>query len=208
MVCTDGVLGTMVLRRIQPEDFKSQLFADSQGNPQPAGDDHNIALRKLSIRVERKRERLALLQVRRSHAMQTYLHKLRFVQESVNNISEAMQNPDKSSAAGYPLHAAQLVQDGKSLEKQSEELHKLESACMTLQHSIAQSEGEIRQRLVILAQALHATAASISLPEDLSDGDDSNTECGSGSDSLEIRPSGYGRMLTVESSQLSCGLEH
>ncbi|PPJ53029.1 hypothetical protein CBER1_11426 [Cercospora berteroae] len=108
-------------------------------------------IQSLHSRIARKRDQWLTLQIEKSHAMQEYLHKRRFFEESTGVIMESFQNGNGFSNPVSESQACQLRADSEALRIQSDTLQELERRSAVIQYAIARLEAKLMDNIGALA---------------------------------------------------------
>ncbi|KAM3416845.1 hypothetical protein BST61_g8435 [Cercospora zeina] len=115
----------------------------------------------LHNRIARKRDQWLTLQIEKSHAMQEYLHKRRFFEESTGAIMQAFQNGNGFVNPVSEVQAYQLRADSEALRIHSDALQELERKSAVIQYAIARLEAKLMHNIGALAGLLPGSASSI-----------------------------------------------
>ncbi|CAK1364521.1 unnamed protein product [Cercospora beticola] len=114
----------------------------------------------LHAKVARKRDQWLTLQIEKSHAMQEYLHKRRFFEESTGAIMQSFENGNGFLNPVSETQAHQLRADSEALRSQSDALQELERQSAVIQYAIARLEAKLMDSIGALAGVLLPSSAS------------------------------------------------
>lgn len=116
--------------------------------------DPHARIQSLHRRIARKRDQWLTMQIEKSHAMQEYLHKRRFFEESTGVIMESFRNGNGFVNPVSESQACQLRADSEALRTQSDALQELERRSAVIQYAIARLEGKLMDTIGNLAGLL------------------------------------------------------
>lgn len=108
-------------------------------------------IQSLHSRIARKRDQWLTLQIEKSHAMQEYLHKRRFFEESTGVIMQSFESETGFANPVSQSQASQLRADSEALRIQSDALQELERQSAVIQYAIARLEAKLMDTIGGLA---------------------------------------------------------